>query len=47
MKKSTKSFSLLLVAALWALASAGCNTIHGAGKDIEKAGEKIQDSSGK
>ena len=24
----------------------GCNTMHGFGKDIEKAGEKIQKSTG-
>ncbi|MCK9266514.1 entericidin A/B family lipoprotein [bacterium] len=25
----------------------GCNTMHGIGKDIEKAGETIQKSTGK
>ncbi|HLR78679.1 MAG TPA: entericidin A/B family lipoprotein [Burkholderiaceae bacterium] len=24
---------------------AGCNTIHGAGKDIERGGEKIQEQA--
>lgn len=24
---------------------AGCNTIHGAGQDLERGGEKIQDKS--
>ena len=24
---------------------AGCNTIHGAGKDLERGGEKIQEQS--
>ncbi len=38
---------LLLTAALIAAFSAGCNTIGGAGKDLEKAGEKIQDSAKK
>src|SRR4051812_22447136 len=33
------------VAAACALALAGCNTISGAGKDIERGGEKIQDAS--
>jgi predicted small secreted protein len=28
-----------------AAASAGCNTAHGFGKDMEKAGEKIQDGT--
>ena len=32
---------LILVAA----ALAGCNTIAGAGKDIERGGEKVQDTS--
>jgi predicted small secreted protein len=27
------------------LAFAGCNTIHGVGKDIEKAGEAVQKST--
>ena len=30
---------LVLCASLWLL---GCNTIHGVGRDIEKAGEVIQ-----
>jgi predicted small secreted protein len=30
------------VIALLALAFAGCNTVQGVGKDIEKAGEAIQ-----
>lgn len=28
-----------------AIAIAGCNTIHGVGKDIEKAGEAVQKST--
>ncbi|MGB2832301.1 MAG: entericidin A/B family lipoprotein [Methylotenera sp.] len=27
------------------IAVAGCNTIHGVGKDIEKAGEAVQKST--
>lgn len=46
MNKNTKTLSLLLVAvAFWALLNAGCNTIQGAGKDIERGGEKIQDAA--
>lgn len=30
-----------------ALFLAGCNTVHGMGQDIEKAGEAIQKSSSK
>ena len=27
------------------LAATGCNTIEGAGKDLEKAGEEVQDAA--
>lgn len=27
------------------LGAAGCNTMEGAGKDVEKAGDKIQDAA--
>ena len=37
--------AVLLAAALVLLA--GCNTIRGVGKDIEKAGEVIQDTANK
>jgi len=33
--------------ALAAFFLAGCNTMKGAGKDIERGGEKIQDSADK
>jgi len=36
-----KLISLLLVA----VAVAGCNTIQGAGKDIQKGGEAVQDAA--
>jgi predicted small secreted protein len=36
---------LLFVTALLAIAGLGCNTAHGFGKDMEKAGEKIQDGT--
>ena len=35
----------LLAAMLLIFALTGCNTINGVGKDIEKAGEAVQDSS--
>jgi len=36
----------VLVLAVWCLAAlGGCNTLRGAGKDIEKAGEGIQKST--
>jgi entericidin A len=38
---------LVFAAALLVIAGAGagCNTAHGFGKDVEKAGEKIQDGT--
>lgn len=36
---------MVLVTALLAIVSVGCNTAHGFGKDVEKAGEKIQDGT--
>lgn len=35
----------LLAAALIVASLSACNTIHGAGRDIQKAGEVIQDSA--
>lgn len=44
MNKTAKiSFVTLLVAGM--LAIVGCNTANGLGKDVEKAGEKIQEKS--
>ena len=40
-----KSTLLILIAAVLVLA--GCNTLEGAGKDIQKAGEKIEDAAKK
>ncbi len=36
---------LLLVTTLLALGGLGCNTAHGLGKDIENAGEGIQNGT--
>lgn len=36
---------LLCVTALLAIVSIGCNTAHGFGKDVEKAGDKIQEGT--
>lgn len=38
-------FPALLFAGLSAFALAACNTVEGAGEDIESAGESIQDSA--
>ena len=35
----------LLAIVCFALATAGCQTAHGFGKDVEKLGDKIQDKS--
>jgi entericidin A len=37
----------LIFATITALALAGCNTMQGIGKDVQKAGEKIEDASKK
>lgn len=42
-KKSTAL--ALVVASLFALATSGCNTAQGFGKDVEKVGDKIQDKA--
>jgi predicted small secreted protein len=44
-KLSKRIIVLLFVTALLAIAGIGCNTAHGFGKDMEKTGEKIQDST--
>ena len=36
---------LLVVTAFLAIVGVGCNTAHGFGKDMEKAGESIQDGT--
>ena len=36
---------IILIASLYVLA--GCNTIEGVGKDIQKGGEKIEDAAAK
>jgi predicted small secreted protein len=47
MENLKKSFSALLILASLAsaLATLGCNTIHGMGRDVERAGEKTQDAA--
>ena len=41
-----KRFIIALFAmGLLAIASTGCNTVHGAGEDIEHAGDKIQENT--
>lgn len=45
--KNKTLLALLAAAALASLLTTGCNTMNGAGKDIEKAGDKIQDAAKK
>jgi predicted small secreted protein len=47
MENLKKRFSALLILASLAsvLATLGCNTIHGMGRDVERAGEKTQDAA--
>ncbi|WP_417486629.1 entericidin A/B family lipoprotein [Maricaulis sp.] len=40
--KRTVSYAVI---ALVGISLAGCNTIRGAGQDIERAGEAVQDST--
>jgi len=44
--QNNKTVSKLLLAALLAaFALSACNTIEGAGKDVEAAGEEVQDAA--
>ena len=45
MKKLTRLASTFLLLSLFALLLASCNTIEGAGKDIERGGEEIQEAA--
>ncbi|MBO9355204.1 entericidin A/B family lipoprotein [Bordetella petrii] len=36
---------MVVMALLAASVTAGCNTMHGAGQDIERGGEKIQENA--
>ena len=42
-----KTVSLVLAAFVAAMTLSACNTIEGAGKDISKAGDKIEDTAKK
>ena len=41
----TKILLLLAALSLGSVALTGCNTVQGAGKDVEKAGQKVQDEA--
>jgi entericidin A len=38
-----KRVSTAIVLAVFIAVAAGCNTVQGVGKDVQKAGEKIED----
>ncbi len=42
-----QKITALLTLAFATLVLAGCNTIHGFGQDVQKVGEKIENSSKK
>ena len=42
-----KNVLMLVVAVSYLFALSGCNTIAGAGQDIQKGGEKIEDAAKK
>ena len=43
MRKAISLWGVLLVALM--LGITGCNTLEGAGKDVQKVGEKIEDAA--
>ena len=45
MNNTTRQLTAVLALLAAACATTGCNTIHGAGQDIERAGEEIQDAA--
>ena len=40
-------FALLLLTMFSASALTACNTVAGAGKDVQKVGEKVEEAAGK
>ena len=45
-EKNMKRLSCLMLVSLLSMAVlAGCNTVAGAGKDVQKAGEKVEDAA--
>ena len=43
-----KRAMMLLLTAMFSMAVlSGCNTVKGFGKDVQKVGEKVEESSGK
>lgn len=46
LQQLTKRVAPLLILSSFLIGLSGCNTIKGAGKDIERGGEVIQDKAG-
>ena len=40
-----KAMLMLAILTSLGLSIAGCNTVHGAGQDVERGGEKMQDAA--
>ena len=40
-----RNISVMLLALMAAMVLGGCNTVEGAGKDIEAAGEEVQEAA--
>ncbi len=47
MKKIGRLICLVLLTLIIAVSVSGCNTVHGAGEDVEHAGQSIERASGK
>ena len=47
MKPKLRSIAILVLCALVALGASGCNTFRGAGKDIQKGGEAVENAADK
>lgn len=45
MSKFKNFFVAVVVTALVVISAVGCNTIRGAGRDVEKGGQGIQDAA--
>ena len=43
----TRFVSLIVLSLFSVFVLAGCNTVKGFGKDVQKVGEKVEESSGK
>lgn len=41
--QTLRRLAILVVAGLGSMALTACNTLEGAGRDVERAGEKVQD----